>query len=145
MFATECSLGIATSTPELAKEDMTRKETRASHQLRAVAGLCNAADFDSETLSLPLSERRIFGDATDQAALRFSESLGPVSELRQAWKVAFELAFDSKHKFMAKAFTLAEARGLEMCLSSVEATEFRKDHNLYVKQAAGSQPSLPSP
>lgn len=145
MFATECSLGTATSTPELAREDMIRSENSAAHQLRAVAGLCNAADFDSETLSLPLSERRIFGDATDQAALRFSESLGPVSELRKAWKGAFELAFDSKHKFMAKAFTLGETRGLTMCLSPVEATDFQKADNMYVEHRAAYRASIPSP
>ncbi len=134
MFVTDCSVGTTVLTPESAKEGVTqKKEKSVVHQLRALAGLCNAADFDAETLSRPLDERRIFGDATDQAALRFSESLGPVSELRRAWKMTSELAFDSKNKFMAKEFALSDPHGLGMCLSPGEAIDFQRADRRYVK------------
>jgi magnesium-transporting ATPase (P-type) len=69
-------------------------------QLHVVAGLCNAAQFDASTLSLPISERKINGDATDTAILRFAEELGVVNDLTQNWKREFELPFNSKNKYM---------------------------------------------
>ena len=69
-------------------------------QLRSVGGLCNAAQFDAASLALPLSERKINGDATDSAILRFSEELGEVSDLTQNWKREFDLPFNSKNKYM---------------------------------------------
>ena len=51
---------------------------------------------------MPIHERKINGDATDQAVLRLSESLGSVAQLRQDWKKIFEIAFNSKNKFMIR-------------------------------------------
>lgn len=51
---------------------------------------------------MPIHERKINGDATDQAVLRLSESLGSVAQLRQDWKKIFEIAFNSKNKFMVR-------------------------------------------
>lgn len=99
----------------------------AVDQLRAVAGLCNSGEFDAATSNLPLHERKINGDATDQAVLRFSESLGPVLELRQMWKKTFELAFNSKNKYMIRTFELAEKEGLDFALPSTEAASFRPE------------------
>lgn len=99
----------------------------ALHQLRFLSGLCNAAEFDTKSQNLPLSERSIFGDATDQAILRFSEGLGPVSEMRQAWKSVYTLGFDSKNKFMIKTFTSATAGSPGLPLSPTEASSFRPD------------------
>jgi sodium/potassium-transporting ATPase subunit alpha len=70
------------------------------NQLHLVAGLCNAAQFDASTLGLPISERKINGDATDTAILRFAEELGDVSELTSNWKREFDLPFNSKNKYM---------------------------------------------
>jgi len=97
----------------------------AVSQLRSIAGLCNSGDFDAATMKLPLHERKINGDATDQAILRFSESLGPVSELRQMWKKTFELAFNSKNKYMLRTLELVQEKGLELALPSMEASSFR--------------------
>lgn len=102
------------------------------HQLRALAGLCNASSFDEETLSKPLEERRIFGDATDQASLRFSEGLGSVEELRRAWRMVLDLSFDSKKKFMARCFSSVQLQGLDMALPVEEASQFEKANRLYV-------------
>ena len=99
-------------------------------QLRAVAGLCNAGEFDVASEHLPLNERKINGDATDQAILRFSESIGPLSDLRRMWKKNFELAFNSNNKFMIRVLALAEQEGLNVALPAQEAQEFNKDNDM---------------
>lgn len=99
-------------------------------QLRAVAGLCNAGEFDVASEHLPLNERKINGDATDQAILRFSESIGSVSDLRRMWMKNFELAFNSDNKFMIKVLALAEQEGLNVALPAQEAQEFNKDNDM---------------
>ena len=63
-------------------------------QVRLIAGLC---DFGAETHS-NLLERKINGNATDQATLRFSELLGSVLDLRQLWGENFEFGFNSKNQ-----------------------------------------------
>lgn len=131
MFVTHCSVGNTSYTADEAHQHAKSQANNAVHQLRSIAGLCNAASFDAETMSLPLEERRIFGDATDQASLRFSESFSPVADLRQAWKTLFELAFNSKNKFMAKTFTPTSA-ACDSCLSGPEADELQKSKGLYV-------------
>ncbi|KAK7995179.1 hypothetical protein PG990_013952 [Apiospora arundinis] len=125
MFVTDGAVGTGTFTADsIPNVRDTNTEHSAIHQLRSAAGLCNSADFDAETLSAPLAERRIFGNATDQAALRFSAALGSLSDLRQMWAQRFELAFDSRTKYMAKLFTLKEPHGLGVCLSEEEKREF---------------------
>jgi len=69
-------------------------------QLALAGGLCNSGEFDASTAHLPLEKRKIFGDATDQAVLRFAESLSSVSEMRARWKTIYRVAFNSKNKFM---------------------------------------------
>jgi sodium/potassium-transporting ATPase subunit alpha len=73
--------------------------------VRVLGGLCNSGEFDAATLHLPIGERKINGDATDQAILRLSETLGSVAELRRDWKKVFEIAFNSKNKFMVRVMT----------------------------------------
>jgi len=81
---------------------LSKKRGDVMEELRLLSGLCNAGEFDAATMHLPVSERKINGDATDQAVLRLSESLGSVTELRQRWKKVFEIAFNSKNKFMIR-------------------------------------------
>jgi sodium/potassium-transporting ATPase subunit alpha len=78
------------------------KSKESLEQLRLVAGLCNAAQFDATTLGLPISERKINGDATDTAILRFAEELGGVNDLTSNWKREFDLPFNSKNKYMVR-------------------------------------------
>jgi sodium/potassium-transporting ATPase subunit alpha len=80
------------------KAESETKETL--EQLQVVCALCNAAQFDAATLHLPISERKINGDATDTAILRFAEELGDVSDLTANWKREFDLPFNSKNKYM---------------------------------------------
>lgn len=82
------------------KDDGAARETLK--QLQVVAGLCNAAQFDATTLSLPIAERKINGDATDSAILRFAEELNDVADLTFNWKREFDLPFNSKNKYMVR-------------------------------------------
>jgi sodium/potassium-transporting ATPase subunit alpha len=77
------------------------------NQVRILGGLCNSGEFDAATMHLPIAERKINGDATDQAVLRLSETLGSVAELRRDYKKVFEIAFNSKNKFMVRLVTPA--------------------------------------
>lgn len=132
MHVTECSIGLQNMDPQCTRDEMVQRRIEGKgfnsvDQLRAVAALCNSGEFDAATNHLPLQERKINGDATDQAVLRFSESLGPVSELRKMWKKTFELAFNSKNKYMIRTFEVAEKEGLDLALPSTEALSFRSE------------------
>lgn len=129
MYVTETSIGTHNMDAQSVRDEMMRhhqegKGVNAVDQLRAIAGLCNSGEFDMATEQLPLHDRRIIGDATDQALLRLSESLGPVSELRQMWKKTFELAFNSKNKYMIRTLALVEDEGLKTALPIAEAETF---------------------
>ncbi|KAH4073607.1 hypothetical protein HBI81_060200 [Parastagonospora nodorum] len=86
---------------------LSKKRENVIDQIRILGGLCNSGEFDAATMHLPVSERTINGDATDQAVLRLSESLGSVAELRLDYKKTFEIAFNSKNKFMIRLMTPA--------------------------------------
>jgi sodium/potassium-transporting ATPase subunit alpha len=126
MHVTECSIGLKIITPESARAELVSasgkagKSGNAIQQLRAIAGLCNSGEFDEASANVPLHERNIFGDATDQAMLRFSEGLGPVSDLRLSWKKTSEIAFNSKNKFMIRTFSLIKLEGLKVAVSPAE-------------------------
>ncbi|KAF2647322.1 calcium ATPase [Lophiostoma macrostomum CBS 122681] len=82
---------------------LSKKRGDVLEEVRLLSGLCNAAEFDAATMHLPVAERKINGDATDQAVLRMSESLGgSVAKLRGEWEKVFEIGFNSKNKFMVR-------------------------------------------
>jgi sodium/potassium-transporting ATPase subunit alpha len=116
MTVTECAVGIQKMTADAAKNSLDITGNTAIGQLRTVAGLCNTGQFDKATMDRPLHERVVHGDATDQATLRFSELLGPVSELRRCWHTKYQLAFNSKNKYMIRALGLVNPDGLAMAL-----------------------------
>ncbi|PYH49773.1 cation-translocating P-type ATPase [Aspergillus saccharolyticus JOP 1030-1] len=137
MFVTECAVSTTCFSPDSARDEMVRKGKKSGvHQLRAMAGLCNAAEFDAGSMQLPLHEREIHGNATDQAVLRLSEELGSVAKLRQAWKKTYELAFNSKNKFMIRTFTLAESGGLGLAMSAAESAQFKRHDILFTIKGA---------
>lgn len=82
----------------------------ALKKLAAVSAVCNEAEFDAASSSLPIADRKINGDATDSAILRFAESLSPVVSLRSIWRAVFKIAFNSKNKF---AITVTRAEEYE--------------------------------
>jgi sodium/potassium-transporting ATPase subunit alpha len=132
MYVTETSIGTHNMDAQTVQAEMMRHHqdgmgVNPVDQLRAILGLCNSGEFDVATEKLSLNDRRIIGDATDQALLRLSESLGPVSELRRMWKTTFELAFNSKNKYMIRTLALVENKGLKIALPAAEAEAFHPD------------------
>lgn len=132
MYVTKAAVGAFDMSVEGSRDEMIRQKNaddgqNSVSQLRTIAGLCNSGNFDAATYHLPLHDRKIHVDATDQAILRFSESLGPVTEVRESWVKTFELAFNSKNKYMIRTFTLADKVGLDLALSLTEANEFRQN------------------
>ncbi|TAQ86068.1 hypothetical protein B7494_g5614 [Chlorociboria aeruginascens] len=138
MYVTECSIGMHSMTPQSARDKMiyVGKASNSIAQLRLVAGLCNSGEFDGGANGLPLSERKIFGDATDQAILRFSESLGSVADIKAMWKETFELAFNSKNKYMIRTLELVQKQGLDYAFSETEAAIFRPEDTLLTIKGA---------
>ncbi|KAF9906039.1 hypothetical protein EC991_001121 [Linnemannia zychae] len=72
-------------------------------QLQLATLLCNNAKFDPETMSLPLPERRVLGDATDSALLRFAHQVSDISVLAPSFERTFEIPFNSRNKWMMTA------------------------------------------
>ena len=75
---------------------------QAINDLAEISALCNAGDFDAATNHLPIDQRKVMGDATDSAILRFAEQLIPVSTSREKWKRIYKVGFNSKNKFMVQ-------------------------------------------
>ncbi|KAI9330674.1 calcium ATPase transmembrane domain M-containing protein [Zopfochytrium polystomum] len=77
---------------------------RLVEELCVVARLCNGARFElDKEPGVPVSERKVKGDPTDTAILRFVEELGGVAAATAAaaHKRMFEIPFNSKNKWMA--------------------------------------------
>ncbi|KAI9689400.1 MAG: hypothetical protein M1822_010051 [Bathelium mastoideum] len=102
MTVTDCMIGrlvmTAAQVARAAKVDAASND--GPEELGIMGGVCNAGEFDAATLNLPAAERNINGDATDQAILRFAESIIPVVEIRKQFRTIFKVAFNSKNKFM---------------------------------------------
>ncbi|CRK30181.1 hypothetical protein BN1708_018461, partial [Verticillium longisporum] len=131
MTVIDCALGNERMSVKQAHDALVLNQAQnpsgthnALDQLRSLAGLCNAAEFDAATRRLPIEQRTIYGDATDQAILRFSEQLGSVAELRRCWQTKYELAFNSKNKYMIRALGLVHPDGKSMSLPSDTAAVF---------------------
>lgn len=114
MVVTDCYVGLEKMSADNVRDTLIAERNidgnfagNAIDQLRTIGGLCNASVFDAQTRKLPLNERKIHGDATDTAILRFSESLGPISEMKRCWHTKFDLAFNSKNKFMIRVLSMA--------------------------------------
>ncbi|KAI0967308.1 hypothetical protein F4678DRAFT_249043 [Xylaria arbuscula] len=144
MTVTECTIGTHTITADEAEDELLTSTTPAVagivttgvDQVRAIAALCNAAEFDAATRNLPEEEQRIFGDATDQAILRFSERLGSVNHMRQCWTKTYELAFNSKNKFMIRTFSMSRKECLAATFSEIEAENFETGDTLLTIKGA---------
>lgn len=128
MTVTECAIGGRSMTVEEAKKSFASSSDtgNAVGQLRAMSALCNAAEIDVATADQPVLKRKVFGDATDSAVIRFSEQLedGTVAYLRACWTRTFELAFNSKNKFMIRCFSNTRSEAIAKTLSEDEARVF---------------------
>ena len=117
MFVQDASIldtGHTTTQAQAAMLKDVEGSRSAFEQLQLVAGLCNAAQFDAATLGLPVSQRRINGDATDSAILRFAAELGDVGLLSSQWVMKFDLPFNSKNKYMVLPFIIT----CQLCVDS---------------------------
>ncbi|KAK0528291.1 hypothetical protein OC834_004105 [Tilletia horrida] len=109
----------------------------AFKQLQFVGAVCNSASFDGETAHLPLSERKIHGDATDKAILRLAEEMNGVAAANEGWDASYTVPFNSKNKFMLKLISTADKAQAQRALSPSEAMAFEpeKDFVLLAKGA----------
>ncbi|KAJ5817555.1 ATPase P-type K/Mg/Cd/Cu/Zn/Na/Ca/Na/H-transporter [Penicillium robsamsonii] len=63
--------------------------------------LCNDAVFDPTTMSLPVHERAVNGNATDAAVLRFGDSVGLTNPTALApYERVHQIPFNSRNKWM---------------------------------------------
>lgn len=135
MTLTDCSVGQTCLTADVVKENITNEKNERNgdtdamsgfRQLGAMAALCNAAELDASQADIPIAQRNIFGDATDTAVLRFSESLadGNIGYFRGCWQRVFDLAFNSKNKFMIRTFLVTRREALRHTVSKDEANSF---------------------
>ncbi|EFE44874.1 hypothetical protein TRV_00354 [Trichophyton verrucosum HKI 0517] len=108
MFVTDCFAGGHEYRADDVKKFLgtacegSNSPNNALERTQVLGALCNAAEIDASTLKLPAQSMKIHGDPTDQAILRFSESLEPTKELKMKWKKVFEIAFSSKNKYMIR-------------------------------------------
>ncbi|KAK3829340.1 MAG: hypothetical protein J3Q66DRAFT_379952 [Benniella sp.] len=73
-------------------------------QLQLATLLCNNAKFDNETNGLPVTERKILGDATDSALLRFGAQVSETTALSACFERTFEIPFNSRSKWMMAVY-----------------------------------------
>ncbi|KAF9301639.1 hypothetical protein BGZ74_006466 [Mortierella antarctica] len=117
MFVTNFAFLDQESTPEEAQAKI-QKESKpnglpqpedspqilALRQLQLATLLCNNATFDQETINLPIPERRVLGDATDSALLRFSSQLSDTSIVASCFNRTMEIPFNSRNKWMMAVY-----------------------------------------
>jgi sodium/potassium-transporting ATPase subunit alpha len=136
MVVTDCLIGFSTMTASEAAKDVagestgTESKKAALQQLRVVSAVCNSGEFDPTTIHLPLDQRKIIADATDQAILRMSQSLGPVTQSRDMWRKRFDLAFNSKNKFALRVVSADGASAVSSTMSVSEVAMFKPDKDL---------------
>ncbi|GJN71859.1 hypothetical protein Purlil1_4966 [Purpureocillium lilacinum] len=142
MTLTDCSIGTNNMTVKDLQEKMASSEKAGAlgpfGQLGALAALCNAAELDAAQADVSIDKRNIFGDATDTAVLRFSESLsaGNVGYFRGCWQRVFELAFNSKNKFMIRCFNISRREALQNTLHADAAASFSDSDLLLTMKGA---------
>ncbi|KAI1318427.1 hypothetical protein EDD11_006511 [Mortierella claussenii] len=73
-------------------------------QLQLATLLCNNAKFDNETKHLPVVERKVLGDATDSALLRFAAQVSDTTALSACFERKFEIPFNSRNKWMMTVY-----------------------------------------
>lgn len=94
-------------TPEEALQALTSGPASLPvRKLHAAAALCNDATFDPTTLGLPPPDRKVQGNATDAAVLRFTAGAEAVvdSVRAEAGPRVFQVPFNSKNKWMLAMF-----------------------------------------
>ncbi|KAG0004569.1 hypothetical protein BGZ79_008820 [Entomortierella chlamydospora] len=113
------------------------------HQLQLATLLCNNAKFDTETKHLPLSERKVLGDATDSALLRFSAYVSDTAALASCFERTHEIPFNSRNKWMMSVYqgsaqqpqVIKTLFGSNMMSAEKKAANEKDDMLVFVKGA----------
>ncbi|KAG6815332.1 hypothetical protein H0H93_010108, partial [Arthromyces matolae] len=92
---------------DVCSTDMTNARV-ALRQLHRAAVLCNGATFESASVELPVEDRVVNGDATDGAILRFTESFGNASAIRNSSPQIFQIPFNSRNKWMLTMYNKSD-------------------------------------
>ncbi|KAF8929919.1 hypothetical protein EDD21DRAFT_379425 [Dissophora ornata] len=100
-FSSKIEKGIGANTLPQPDDDHLLLSIR---QLQLATELCNNAKFDSETKHLPLAERKVLGDATDSALLRFASSVSDTTALTTCFERILEIPFNSRNKWMMTVY-----------------------------------------
>lgn len=138
MEVVSCTVGTSSVTlPEAIdiSRDESHRHNKALTQLQVSTAICNAASFDPTTIDTDVNDRIIIGDATDQACLKFSEQLGSVQCSRDSWEKRFDLAFNSKNKFMLRLFSASSEKSFAAAVSAREVATCEKAWLLVIKGA----------
>ncbi|KAI8328575.1 hypothetical protein BC941DRAFT_444686 [Chlamydoabsidia padenii] len=113
MFVTSVGFGDTECTPDECRDTITSGSSNpianAYRQLHLASYCCNNASFDADSLNLPIPERKVNGDATDSAILRFAAGLGSLPENEQ--ERVYEIPFNSKNKWMLSMFKTTQLLG----------------------------------
>lgn len=143
MTVTNACVGSETMAANAAAERFSaggeaEKLSSALKQVRSLSGVCNDAEFDVVDMDEALEKRKVIGDATDSAVLRFSESLGSVLQSRSLWDTTARIPFNSKNKFLAKILAMpgSDRTGLQEALSPDEANRFQPEDRLLMIKGA---------
>eukprot|EP01135_Chromosphaera_perkinsii_P003737 Nk52_evm55s252 gene=Nk52_evmTU55s252 len=68
-------------------------------ELYSVAALCSRSDFEADQEHVPVMERKVVGDASETAFLKFCETVKPVQLIRDQCPKIAEIPFNSSNKF----------------------------------------------
>eukprot|EP01135_Chromosphaera_perkinsii_P004408 Nk52_evm11s280 gene=Nk52_evmTU11s280 len=74
-------------------------ESNSFKALFAVAGLCNRAEFESGQEDVELMQKKVIGDASETAILKFCEPVRCVADWRAACPKVLEIPFNSANKY----------------------------------------------
>ena len=79
--------------------------SHAVKELTSISHLCNGSTFDDADAALPAAVRRVNGDSTDAALLRFAETAASVADEKRCFTRVCQVPFDSQAKRMVSLFT----------------------------------------
>jgi sodium/potassium-transporting ATPase subunit alpha len=96
----QVNLERVSSTTTTTSDELT--QTIGFRQFVSTCGLCNDAEFEDAQSQAPINERKIKGDATDTALLKFSTQHQVTPDLNKKFKILAEIPFNSRNKWMVK-------------------------------------------
>uniref|UniRef100_A0A7S1PH34 Sodium/potassium-transporting ATPase subunit alpha n=1 Tax=Percolomonas cosmopolitus TaxID=63605 RepID=A0A7S1PH34_9EUKA len=78
-----------------------RKEDPSFQALQRVASLCSTAVFmpDEANIALPVSMRKVEGDASETALVKFFQPIRDINEYRASFQLQSNIPFNSKNKW----------------------------------------------